>query len=796
MPHRSRLRRRVLVAGAALVVVAGLGAAGVAGFVALRLRASLPQLEGSAVLPGLASPATVERDALGVPRLTAATLEDGLRTLGYVHAQERFFQMDLLRRQPAGELAELLGAAALGADTEVRLHRMRARTEAVAGDLAGARRALFEAYRDGVNAGLAALEAPPFEYLLLGQEPAPWRLADSFLAVAAIYFVLNDQTGSREAASDALARALSPDLAAFLKPLGTEEDAPMLGAPVPTPPVPGPEAFAPADAGLSPATGAPQPNLGSNSFVLGPARAASGAPLVASDMHLPLGVPNIWHRAEIHLPDLRLAGLTLPGVPALVAGSNGHVAWGFTNTMGDWLDLIELETDPADPLRYRAPEGWRRMEVLEEEILVAGGASRIHEVRETIWGPVTTRWGRPFAVRWIAHDPEGFRTGYLDLVGARTVQDVLAAAHSAGMPPQNIVAADRDGRIVWSVAGPVPKRRGTLGALPESWADGARGWDGYHPPEDIPRVLDPDSGVLWTANNRIVDGEWLDRIGRDGAYAHGERALMIRDRLLAVEAAVEETLLGVQLDDRAPGLDRWRRYFLDALEGRDEPRAVEARRVLGAGWTGGAHIESAAYPLVRDARLALHRAVYGELTAPAADLLPGFSFGVATHWRGPLEKLVTERPSWYAPGGASDWDDALVQAVLTAAAGVDGPLADRVWGDENIVHLRHPLSAGLPGWLAWLVAPRLDAAPRPLPGDADLPRAQRGASGASNRFVVAPGREESGILHMPGGQSGHPASPYYLAGQVDWEEGRPSPFLAGPAVWTLVLEPAPDESGG
>ena len=793
MPPSSIRRRRVLIVLAAAFGAAAVASAAVIGWGVQRLDRSLPSLEGTAVLPGLSRPVTVERDRLGVPRLDATTPDDGFRALGFLHAQERFFQMDLLRRQAAGELSALVGAAALPADREARLHRMRARARRAAEGLSGERRRRFEAYRDGVNAGLGALGAAPFEYLLLGSDPARWRVEDSFLAVVAMYFVLNDATGAREVETAALEETLPPDLAGFLMPLGTEEDAPIVGEPIPTPEIPPPESFAAALLPAPPAASAPSPQLGSNSFAVAPGRAAGGLPLLASDMHLPLGVPNIWYRAEMRFDGVRLVGLTLPGVPTLVAGSNGRVAWAFTNTGGDWLDLVELETDPDDPLRYRAPGGWRRMEIHAETIEVAGGGEEVLEVRETVWGPVTTRWGRPQAVRWIAHDPEGLRPGYLDVPEAASLDDAFAAGRSAGMPPQNLLVADREGAIGWTVAGPIPRRRGLLGEVPASWADGDRGWDGYLPPDEIPEVRQPDAGLLWTANQRMLDGDGLDRIGRGGRYAHGERALLIRDRLRAAESTDEAALLDIQLEDRAPGLDRWRRLFLGALEGVTEPRLREAAHVLETGWTGGARLDSSAYPLARDAVAALRQAVYGELTSAAARRLPGFSYDVATQWRGPLERLATERPLGYVPGGAADWEEALAAAVRSAASRVEGPLADRVWADESVVHLRHPLSPALPRWLAWFLAPRLDAAPRPLPGDSDLPRAQRGATGASNRFVVAPGREETAILHMPGGQAGHPRSPYYLGGHLDWEEGRPAPFLAGPAVWRLVLEPGDDQ---
>ena len=807
-PRPSRRRRLLRAGGAALSAV--LVAAAAAGlWVQAALRASLPQLTGTAALPGLSAPVAVERDTKGVPRVRAQGAEDAFRALGFLHGQERFFQMDLMRRQAAGELSALVGAAALPADREARLHRMRARAERAAAAMPEDARRRFTAYRDGVNRGLEALDRPPFEYLLLRQEPAEWRIADSLLAVVAMYFVLNDADGSREARSAALEAALPAELAAFLNPPGTERDAPLVGAAFPTPEIPDAEVFARALAAGdgtpggtdSGAAAGPPPVSGSNSWAAAPERTVRrggtrGAGMVAGDMHLALGVPNRWYRAELLFDRRRLAGLTLPGVPALISGSNGRVAWAFTNSGGDWTDLVDLEFDGGDESRYRAPGGFRSVEVFEETIEVADGPPETLSVRETIWGPITTRWGRPQAIRWIAHDPEGLRTGYVDFSDAEDLDDAFRTARRSGMPPQNLVAADANGDIGWSIAGPIPRRRGLSGAAPTSWADGERGWEGYLPPEEVPEIRNPPSGLLWTANNRLVDGEWLDLLGRGGGYAHGGRAARIRDRLFAAERLDEPAMLDIQLDDRAVELEEWRNLFLPALDRAPDPPAAEAARVLRQGWDGRASVDSAAYRLLRDARIELLLAVYEPLTEPARLLLPEFSLWVANQWPGPLLRLARERPSHFVPPGAADWNEALAAAALRAAraAAESGPLAEATWGKANRVHLRHPLSPGLPGPVAGF----LDAPPRGLPGDSGLPRAQSGAHGPSNRLVVSPGREEDAILHMPGGQSGHPLAPYYLAGNRDWEEGRPVPLLAGEAAWTLVLRPpeAAPEGGG
>ena len=672
------------------------------------------------------------------------------------------------------------------------------RAEAAASAFPPGQRALLEAYRDGVNAGLEALGAAPFEYLLLGSRPAPWRIEDSLLSVAAMFFVLNDASGTHEARTGAFEAALPPGLAAFLNPLGTDQDAPLVGPVFEVPPVPGPELLAAARGGAASAaprvrsSGGPPPVSGSNSWAVSGEHTADGRPLVSSDMHLTLRVPGTWFRVEVRHGSRRFAGLTLPGVPALVAGSNGSVAWAFTNSSGDWTDLVELELDPDDPDRYRAPDGWRAMDRFEETIGVAGGEPQTHVVRETLWGPVTEAWGRPMAIRWIAHDPAAFQPAYLEFAHAGHVEDMFRVGRGSGMPPQNLVAADTAGGLGWSITGPMPRRRGLSGRTPQSWADGGRGWDGFLAAEEVPAIRDPESGRIWTANNRIVDGVWLDRLGRGGVYAHGERARLIRDRLLGIEAADAEALLSIQLEDRAPELGAWRALFLDALRGSEAPLAVEAAQLLREDWNGRADPASAAYPLVRNARVRLFEKIYGELTRPAAALLPSFSPWFAMQWPGPLLRLARERPAHFLPQGTEDWDELLAGALVETARDMagEGPLAEQTWGRANRVHLRHPLSAGLPWFLSRLLGERLDAPPRGLPGDTGLPRSQRGTHGASNRFTVSPGHEEDGLLHMPGGQAGHFLSPYYLGGHEDWEEGRPTPFLPGPAEWTLTLTPS------
>ncbi|HSN85138.1 MAG TPA: penicillin acylase family protein, partial [Thermoanaerobaculia bacterium] len=312
-----------------------------------RVKASLPQLSGERAIPGLSAPVTVERDALGVPTIRAESRADAARALGFLHGQERFFQMDLMRRSSAGELAEIVGPAVVEADRANRIHRFRAGARRVMERASPEEREILAGYADGVNAGLSSLGEKPFEYLLLRADPAPWKPEDSLLAVFAMFMDLQDQDGSGESDLGILQDRLPPEMFAFLTPPGTEWDAPIVGEPFAALPIPGPEVFdlrkAPAPRRLPKAAAIrrfqeeeEELAVGSNNWAVAGTHTADGRALLADDMHLGIRVPNTWYRVSIVRPDgaggsIRVTGVTLPGTPLVAVGSNGHVAWGFTN---------------------------------------------------------------------------------------------------------------------------------------------------------------------------------------------------------------------------------------------------------------------------------------------------------------------------------------------------------------------------------------------------------------------------------------------------------------------------------
>ncbi len=834
-PRRRRWLRLLLVLLALLLVVV----AGAALWLRHQLQDSLPQLEGEVALAGVAlsAPVRIERDELGIPTLHGEDRDDLALATGFLHAQERFFQMDLMRRQAAGELSALFGSAALPMDRNARLHRLRSRAERAVERLSPRERELLESYAAGVNAGLANLGARPFEYLLLRTEPEAWRAEDSFLVVLAMYFVLQDSDGSAESDLGLLYDLFPRELADFLAPRGTGWDAPLVGEPFEPPPIPGPEIYdlragsaaEPLDRAASARRLSPSPTppaadgrflasrerisawlggmslspkeraqLGSNNSALAGSRTASGAALVADDMHLPLGVPNTWYRASFVLPaddggEVRITGVTLPGIPLMVVGSNGHVAWGFTNSYGDWGDLVVLEQPAGDDLRYRTAEGFQTLTRFEEVIEVAGGESETFEVFESIWGPVVDRdhRGRRRALRWVGHDLDGYNLGLMGLEQATNLSEAFDVAHVSGIPAQNFVAGDAAGHIGWTIVGLVPRRvggeSGFDGRLPSSWATGERGWDGFLDSSQVPAIIDPPAGQLWTANARVVNGEMLATIG-DGGYDLGARARQIRDDLSALDGASEpQDLLAIQLDDRALFLQRWHTLLLEVL-GRPHDNDAElwarARRLVEETWNDHAAPDSVAFRLVRGFRLSVQEEVFDGLTAPLKEADERFRWGSLPQREGPLWRLVSEQPLHLLDPKYASWD-AMLEAVadrLLHEVAEDGPLEEQTWGKINTPRIRHPLSRAVPQ-----LAGFLDIETPPLPGATFMPRVQGRGFGASERMAVSPGHEADGYFHMPGGQSGHPLSPFYRAGHDAWVEGRPTPFLPGPTKYELIL---------
>jgi len=534
---------------------------------------------------------------------------------------------------------------------------------------------------------------------------------------------------------------------------------------------------------------------GSNNWVVSGVLTGSGRALMSNDMHLGHGVPNIWYQARLIAggdEPRNVTGVSLPGTPFIIAGSNGSVAWGYTNSYGDWSDAVLLRPG-ATPGTYRTPQGDRAFEIHRETINVKDGEPVIYEVRETIWGPVDDRIDYPdgdIAVSWIAHSPEAVNLRLIALESALTVEQALDIAVTLGIPPQNFVSGDAGGNIGWTIAGQIPVKSGFDPRLPADWST-EEGWLGWLHPADYPRVINPPGNRIWTANARVADGEALEVIG-DGGYDLGARASQIRDGLLAASNFEPADMLAIQYDDRALFLTRWRNLILEVLT--DERVAGDAElteyRDLVRHWIARAVPESVGYRLVRAFRLEVQARVFYGLMGPVRKVNGGeFEPLLSNQFEGVLWPLLTEQPGHLLPGAYDTWDQLMIDAIRSNIRWFDqefeGGLADRNWGEVNKASIRHPLSRAMPVLSAWLDMPA-----EALNGDVDLPKAQGPAFGASQRFSVSPGDEENGLMQMPTGQSGHPLSDFYRKGHDDWVHGRPSAFLPGDAQHELTLLPA------
>lgn len=812
------------------------------------LRSSLPQLDGELALPGLSAPVTIQRDKLGVVTIDSTNETDAMRALGYVHAQERYFEMDLMRRTAAGELAELFGSIALDTDKKHRIHRMRERANKNLETIAGSKLPQLQAYTEGVQAGLASLKTRPWPYLLLRTEPRPWQMADSALVGFAMYFDLQDAGNTRELALLKIRPHLPEALFSLLTGDGTSWDAPLVGdargdAALPAATEVDLRAL-PAPPGSKPAGLDPKGTPGSNNFAVSGALTRDGRAIVANDMHLGLRAPNIWFRARLRYSDpvalggkVDVSGFTLPGMPAVVVGSNGHVAWGFTNGYVDNVDFGAYCLEPADWC-LRSQEEQTAEHV--ERILVRGDRPYDMKIRTTdpmrapgprFPAPVTQHLadGTWLMTVWSAYRENAISLDLTRTATARSIRDFMQRP-LVGLPAQNLAIADKSGRIAWTIAGNVPEHnpgcdpyeptpfvrspvviqpagdraspyaateagQARTEASPTSQqpyppAQIVRNHEGCNSSPmaagDIPAIADAEHSRLWTANNRTLDGVALQKVG-DGGYAFGARAKQIRDDLFAKRQFSEKDLLAIQLDDRALLLQRWWRLLQDESKGSTSP-ALEALASAAKKWQGRASVDSVSYRIVRAWRLAVHARILDGLTAPAqAAMGDDFVMPDVPQLEGTAWPLVTQRPQNLLSRRYPSWDALFEDAAkeVRDELAKDGPLSQRTWGERNTAAICHPLVKAIP-----LFGKRLLCMPPdPLPGDSAMPRVQGPAFGASERMVVSPGHEADGIVHMPGGQSGHFLSPFWGVGHDDWVHGRPTPFLPGKTEYTLTLKP-------
>jgi len=659
--------------------------------------------------------------------------------------------MDLLRRRARGELAEAFGEGALRADREARTLGLGHVAHESLGALDPDARGLLEAYAAGVNAFIAShRDALPLEFRLLRYEPRPWEAADT-IAVGKLLALDLAQGWEAEAFRATVGDTLPAEVQDLLFPSVFPDDRVLFG-----------EDRGGSQGGAAQhAPGDEERARGSNNWVVSGAHTATGKPLLANDPHLGLGVPSIWTAVHLTAPDLDVAGVTLPGAPGVILGRNRRVAWGCTNVHDDSADLYVEEFDGYD--RYKVPGGWEAVTIREEPIRVRDGALSAtshtvpHRVRGTRHGPLVEIRGRLYALKWTSLDDTPELTAFLLMDRASNWEEFQEALRQFPGPSQNFVYADVDGRVAWYSAGRLPIRRSGDGSRPYPGATDEGEWTGFVPFESLPHLVDPPSGRIVTANNRLVGADYPYVVTRGGIGPW--RAAAIFRALEAREGWTADDMVKLQGERLSlPHLDLARALVDAARRHPGDPLWDEVGREL-AGWDGRMQPDSRAAALAMATFRSLGDHVIGPRVARLAAAESLRRRSVAIH------RLIRERPPAFIPAGDAAWDAALRGAWESATAELTRTLgADRGrwrWGAMNRMAAHHPLSRFEPR-LALLLDPPVTE----MGGASTTPNVlyispDGSIEGPSMRFVADLADPDGIRLVNFMGQSGHAASPHY-----------------------------------
>ena len=726
-------------------------------------------------ITGLHAPVRITLGALRVPTVEADSLVDAWCGLGYAVGRERLFQLDLMRRTAAGRLAELFGPGSVDADGRQR--RLGFAEIAAAAPVDDAVRAYAAGIRLAFDHGGA-----PTEYRLLGlAEVEPWRPADCVLAALLLTQQLS-LTGRDRRMRDVMARCLPREVTDFLLTDADPYRVDASGKPAHPRTVEVPvdrirEVLADGPAAARSVLPADDGFWGSNALVVGD-RTEGGRALLANDMHLPLTAPALMYRATMRWADRQVSGLTVPGVPAFVAGVTDDLAWGATRLAADTVDLVELDVSPDG--RYRTADGWAEFTSVPHRIEVRGAEPVEIEARRTVWGPVvgTPLDGYPLALHWAALEPGGVDFGLSALLTARDVAEAVDVVRVAGGPALNVLVADRRGGTGWAVSGRHPDR-------PDNSTDGIvrprlgqSTWTATLAPERLPGVTDPDGGLFVSANNRVPEH------GSLAENQFGARRAARFVELVNRPGLREADLLAAQADQDAGFYDFYRDLALSVLAPGDQLRdGIEA-------WDGTARPDAVGLATLVVLRELLREAWLSALLACCVRADPEFVYCWHSH-EAPLRALLSSglAPPPYPDHGVFLRTELQVcRAILAKMAPGRDPGRIR-WGEINPSGARHVLSAARPD-----LAELLDL-PADAPGGcAESVCATRPGFGPAMRFVAAPGHGDEALVNLPGGQSGDPDDPAYRDQFPAWLAALPQPLLDPPTgetqTWLLPGGPS------
>jgi penicillin amidase len=782
----------------------------------ISLRLSLPALDGNSATYHVNAPTELSRDGLGHAVINADDIFDAAYALGFAHAQDRFFQMDLQRRAASGSLSQWVGDVALDIDKKARFHQFEKRAKAVFDYLPSKQQELLVRYAHGVNDALSEYTLPPFEYLAAGVDIEQWQPIDSILVIYSMYLDLQGTQVELDLAREALLSTFGNDIYSFITQPSNYQAAldaseiPLLEAEIPDYPASlrtltnqqstesdqstepstvksseqntkqGSDTFTSSTSTSTTTTtkttsnsknnntaiaraqymGTELPDIGSNNWAVTGSHTATGAGLLANDMHLGLRVPIIWYRAQLNYQEsgskVQVTGVSLPGIPGIVVGTNGHIAWGFTNANLDNVDWIELDnTTPTNTVTERIP-------------LPDGEHEFTFEVSE--YGPVRELNGKRYALNWVAHHPFAANLGIINFGTIKDVQKAITIGKRIAIPTQNLVIVDETGNAAWLPGGAVlDRKKASFTAIKQQ--------DATIPERatKLPMLLNPEMGRIWTANARVISAEDF-KVWGDGGYALGARGQQIRDRLFEKDTFSETDFYAIQLDNHARFLIPWQHLLYGLLNMQD----IEFKPDLAYlnAWKECACEDSVGYTLVKHFRREVIQTLFGGLLSNldqqgvnSRSLLRGIE---PATWQ-----LIHSQPDSWLPADTESFDELLVDAyrrakhkLLDKYSPVEADMEALAWGKVNALSVEHPFASQIP-----LIGSMLNMQHVEGFGDTYMPAVQAPSFGASERFFVSPGHLEDAILTLPGGQSGHPLSKFFTAGFNDYATHAATPLL-------------------
>ena len=792
---------------------------------------ALPQVVGEIHVPGLQQEVTVVRDVRGVPHIRAQNKQDLYFAQGYVMAQDRLWQMDVLRRASAGELSEIFGAGTVAIDRRFRVLGFRAAAERDALNGEPAFRADVEAFARGVNQFIDTHQNQlPFEFTLLRYKPWHWEPADTLLIVAYMYESLSsswrwDLNRAR------VAPRLGPERAAFFYDQTSPYDRPIVGA---EPQETGARTAAPRSAsadvarprqnvastepftvvateeersdhapGEQPSAermlwsvaqsildhfdDAVRSGIGSNNWVVSGAHTASGKPLLANDTHLMLGVPDIWYLIQLSAPGFNAEGFALPGTPNITIGHNDRIAWGFTNDGADVQDLYAEDINPANPLEYRAHDTWLRAEVRHEVIHVKGSSDEAMDVVITRHGPIVDRDGAVgYALKWTALEPGGLSHSYFDLASANNWQEFRGRLRDVVGPAQNTVYADADGHIGFIVAAHIPVRAcknwpppnssvqaGTpCGAVPFPGNSDDYEWTGYIPFDELPQILDPPSGIIATANGPVTGPGYRQQI--TWLWMPPWRSDRIFKLLGEKNGLTPRDFARIETDIVSESNQLVAPSLVRALPNASphDPRTSDLIHRL-ANWDGRMNADSVEAAFAEQAARAIERNLLHSYLGAQIPLV--YPSGTVF-----LDRVLRERPQMWLPKEFQNYDQLLVVSADLAVAELTAETQSAdvntwKWGARNALLMAHPI--GQTGILRRM----LSIGPMPQDGATDVVKAAGHSFGPSMRLVADLSNWDNSFMEITTGESGQYGSAHYRDQFPAWFSGEPlpAPYTAG-----------------